>query len=446
MGIAHTYFCGVVNIYMFQHFHLLTLTHRESNLRDIGRLVSVFDPDGNTAVHLQDLKQRQGIDELFYLATCNRITFFFTFRGRVDEDFKVAMLKDAAGQENLLKAMKHYHGEAAINHLMEVGASIDSLVVGERQVLGQIKDAFEKCRACGLTGDDLRVVFDRIIVAGKDVYANTRIGEKSVSIVSLAVRKMMSKNYSKASRVLLVGAGQTNNLVGKFLRKYGYQQVTVFNRSLGRAEKLAKTFEQGSALRLDELSGYAEGFDILFICTAAVEPIITSQNIGTLLNGELASKKLVIDLAVPNNVDEAVAAKAEFSYVAVEHLRAMAEENMAFRTKEIQRAKILLRNNLGELQTEYRQRMMERAMRSFPVEIKAVKQRAIDEVFAKEIETLDPAARDLMDRMMTYMEKKCIGIPMKAAREALVKYHQLHQSTNKGVIDKVLVETDQEIV
>ncbi|MEL6140216.1 MAG: glutamyl-tRNA reductase, partial [Bacteroidota bacterium] len=63
---------------MFQHFHLLTLTHRESNLRDIGRLVSVFDPDGNTSLHLRELKQRQGIDELFYLATCNRITFFFT--------------------------------------------------------------------------------------------------------------------------------------------------------------------------------------------------------------------------------------------------------------------------------------------------------------------------------------------------------------------------------
>ncbi|MEL6274605.1 MAG: hypothetical protein AAFU03_05860, partial [Bacteroidota bacterium] len=173
MGTPGTYFCAVANIYMFQHFHLLTLTHRESNLRDIGRLVSVFDPDGDTAVPLRDLQHRQGIDELFYLATCNRITFFFTTNRVVDDDFKVAMLKEAAGMEELLRAMKHYQGESAINHLMEVGASIDSLVVGERQILGQIKEAYEKCRGWGLTGDDLRVIFDRIILAGIGIYTLT---------------------------------------------------------------------------------------------------------------------------------------------------------------------------------------------------------------------------------------------------------------------------------
>ncbi|MEL6143029.1 MAG: glutamyl-tRNA reductase, partial [Bacteroidota bacterium] len=180
------------------------------------------------------------------------------------------------------------------------------------------------------------------------------------------------------------------------------------------------TFAEGTALTLDKLSSYSGGFDVLFVCTAAVEPIITQQNMVTLLNGEPVEEKLVIDLAVPNNVDETVVATTAFPYVAVEHLRALAEENMAFRSQEIQRAQVLLRKHLADLENEYRQRLLERALQHLPVEIKAVKQRAFDQVFAKEIEGLDPAARELMDRMMTYMEKKCIGIPMKAAREALI--------------------------
>ncbi|NJO87459.1 MAG: hypothetical protein HC821_05740 [Lewinella sp.] len=178
----------------------------------------------------------------------------------------------------------------------------------------------------GLTGDDLRLVFDRAVLAAKDVFDRTQIGEKSISIVSLAVRKMLAKAPDKSARVLLIGAGQTNNLVAKFLRKYGYTNVAVFNRSLGRAEQLAATFSGGSAFPLAELADYSMGFDVLYVCTAATESVVNQKNIGSLLAGETASGKLLIDLAVPNNVAEAVVESHAFHYISVDHLRQLADE------------------------------------------------------------------------------------------------------------------------
>ncbi len=273
-----------------------------------------------------------------------------------------------------------------------------------------------------MTGDDLRVIFDRVVIAAKDVYANTRIGEKSVSVVSLSVRKMLQLAPRRDSRVLLIGAGQTNTLVTKFLRKYEYPKVTVFNRSPERAKNLAKGFVEGSGHSLDELSSYEGGFDVIFVCTSSLDPIINADNLTQLLNGESLKAKLIIDLAVPSNVSEEVAAMTTegLHYVGVEDLRQLAKENMSFRSREILIARDLLDVHLNTLDQDYRQRKLEIAMSQLPAEIKEIRQRAINEVFAKELEGLDPDTRELFERVTLYMEKKCIGIPMKTAREALI--------------------------
>lgn len=407
---------------MLQHFHILTLTHRQSDLKDIGRLVTAIDPDGNTREHLQELKDRQGIDELFYVGTCNRVTLFFTTKQLVDRNFKVAMLKGEKSND-LLAAMTHYQGTEAINHLFAVASSIDSLVIGERQILGQLREAYEKCRQWGFTGDDLRVIFDRTVVAAKDVYAKTRIGEKSISIVSLAIRKMLARAPKKEARILLIGAGQTNSLVAKFLRKYEYHNVTVFNRSPKRAYQLAASFKEGAGYPLSELSEYKEGFDVIFVCTSAIDPVINASNIENLIGDEAAFDKIIIDLAVPNNVADDVVENYAFNYVCVEDLRQLAKENMSFRTQEIQKARQRLHIHEEELRDLYRQRLLERALQDYPVQIKEVRKKAMEEVFAKELAELDhdPRVKELMEKALHYMEKKCIGIPMKAAREALIK-------------------------
>lgn len=403
---------------MLQHVHVLTLTHRHAKLKEIGSLVAAFEADGQLRDRLQALVNEGVVDELYYLATCNRFTLLFTTQRTVNERFRASLLPDQ--QLPALEALRHLEGDKAVYHLFEVAASIDSLVVGERQILGQFREAYGRCREWKLIGDDLRIVCDRVVLAAKDVYNRTRIGQKSVSVVSLAMQQLRRFNPRPNARVLMIGAGQTNLLVTKFLRKAGYTDVTVFNRSPERAAALAQPFPNGAGLSLSDLESYERGFDVLFVCTGAAEPIVTSDLLHWLLAEEDAEGKVVIDLGVPADVNEEAVAAHPVSYVGIEQLRTLAEENMGFRREEIKRAHGVLHQHLSELDAAYRQRLLERAMRHLPEEIKAIKHTAVNQIFAKELRDLDPETRDLMIRMMSYMEKRCIGIPMKAAREAIL--------------------------
>jgi len=123
---------------------------------------------------------------------------------------------------------------------------------------------------------------------------------------------------------------------------------------------------------------------------------------------------------VPHNVAADVVDYYASAYVEIEDLRSLAQENVAFREREVKRAAHLLSLHLEEFPLVWRQRQLERALSRVPQEIKAVRQKAVNEVFKKELEGLDPQTRELMDRVLVYMEKKCISIPMRAAKESLI--------------------------
>ena len=184
---------------MLQHIHVLTLTHRHSKLKDIGELVSAFEGDGRLKERLAALRSGGKVDEICYLATCNRLLLLFTTQNTVDDDFRRGLLGDRSIQA--VEDMRHLQGLKAVYHLFEVGSSIDSLVVGERQILGQFRKAYKQSRKWGLIGDDLRIVCDRVVLASKDVYNNTRIGEKAVSVVSLAMQQLRKHKPGKDARV-----------------------------------------------------------------------------------------------------------------------------------------------------------------------------------------------------------------------------------------------------
>lgn len=404
---------------MLSHYKILTVTHRDAHLEQIGRFVLPVDQAFD---RLRSLREQLGIEELFYLPTCNRALYLFTSNEELTVDYRRRFFH-ALGLELddvELDKVRRLEGLDAVEHLYEVAASIDSLVIGERQILGQLREAFDRCVEEQIISHDLRLLLQRAVLAAKDVYANTRIGEKSVSIVSLAVQKLLSRHVPREARILLIGAGQTNNLVAKFLKKHHYENVTVFNRSYGKAEELVGRFTAGRAFALDSLSGYVEGFDVLFVCTGATEPIVTTDVIQNLLAGESAAEKIVIDLAIPHNVSPELRENPPFQYIEIDSLRYLAQENHSFRENEILRANHILSDHRDDFMRAFRERRLELALRGLPQEIKAVRHRAVNEVFRKEVESLDGDARELMERMLVYMEKKCIGIPMKAAREALL--------------------------
>jgi len=409
---------------MLANYKILTVTHKRTNLKEIGDFVLKTADQVELKQRLESLKVQFHLDELFYLQTCNRVMYFFTSAQPMDERFTARFFQSVNPtmpvevMDEINEVVYQYDGIQAVEHFLDVASSIDSLVIGERQILRQIREAFEQCREWGLTGNYLRIVFQQAVVAAKAVYNKTRIGDKPISVVSLSVQQMLRSHVHPNNRLLIIGAGQTNQLVGKFLIKHGFSNVTVFNRSLDKAEALAQNVG-GKALPLSELSSYTGGFDCMVVCTGSTEPIITSDLYRHLLQGE-TDRKVVIDLSIPNNVDELVTEDFILEYIEVEGLRNLAKKNLAFREREVERAKRVLDSFLEEVPSLVKQRQIELALRNVPVEIKAVKAKAMNEVFHKELSSMDDQTKALMEKMLAYMEKKCIGIPMKAAREAIL--------------------------
>lgn len=409
---------------MLANYKILTVTHKQAKLKEIGDFVVKTADESALRARLEALKSRFKLDELLYLPTCNRVMYFFTTGQSIDAQFisRFFQFVNPSISDTVLDQAKEsvqcFEGAAALEHLLDVSASIDSLVIGERQILRQLREAFDQCWEWGLAGNFIRLAYQQAVVAAKSVYSNTRIGEKPVSVVSLAIQKLLKTNISKQARILVIGAGQTNQLVGKFLAKHAFTNVVVFNRTFAKAEQLA-TLLDGKAFVWDSLPSYTEGFDCLIVCTGATDSVISPELYAQLLRGE-GGRKVVIDLAVPRNVSEAVVENNDIHYIEIEGLRHLAQANLAFREQEIEEARIILKEYLQEFPALLKQRQIELAMHRVPTEIKAVRHKAINEVFRKEVDLLDGQTRELMERMLAYMEKKCIGIPMRAAREAVL--------------------------
>lgn len=380
--------------------------------------------ENNLKNDLQALKTKFDFSELLYLSTCNRIMYFFEKNQVVDASFVANFFRtinpvfEAVPEEEIFDKVSIYHEAGAIRHLFEVAASIDSLVVGEREILRQLRDAYDRCLDWKLTGDHIRLAIKVAIESAKKVYAKTRIGEKPVSVVSLAIQKLLRSDLPKDARILLIGAGQTNMLVTKFLNKHQYNNVVVFNRTIERAQQLAQIVG-GTAYPLDQLEKYREGFDALIVCTGANEALINPSLYADLLNGD-AQRKVLIDLAIPNNIAANVIENFNTQYIEIEDLRNLAKENLSFREEEVVKGKALLDYQIEDFHVHFRQRQIEKAMQSVPAEIKAIKAHAMNEVFKKDLDVLDEHAKSVVMRMMDYMERQCIGVPMKAAKQTAV--------------------------
>lgn len=406
-------------------YKLITITHKNAQLNDVGQFV-LPDVGSDEALQrkLNSIKKMMGMRELMYLATCNRVLFFFLSDDNADGSFypkrffySVYAHLNEADIETGLEISQIYEGKEAISHLFEVAASMDSMVVGEREILRQLREAYEKNNALGLTGDAIRLAMRFAVEAAKKVYSSTRIGEKPVSIVSLSIQKMLQKQLPKDARFLLIGAGQTNGLVLKFLQKHGYQNISIFNRSLSSAQQLA-TIAGGEAYTLEQLPSYSGGFDVVFAATGSTEAILTAAVYKDLI-GEDKGEKLLIDLSIPNNIEAAIADEHNAVYVPIESLRELSQENMGFREQELGKAKFFVDEYVEIFQTAFKERQIEVALREVPEQIKAIRAHAMNNVFRDEVSGLDEQSRELFDRVLAYMEKRCIAIPIQVAKEKL---------------------------
>lgn len=407
---------------MIRQFHTIAFTHRNLDVAHIGRL---HIPTEMQQARFAALKLSLNIEEVLFLSTCNRVEYQLVTAQNVDTDFLSRFFANLYPEFDS-KDLGFYAASAAVmtgidavEHVLKVASSIDSLVVGEREIITQVRQSYEQSRELGLSGDFIRVLIRHTIETAKRVYTETKISQKPVSVVSIAYQRLQSMDVASDARVLVVGAGVTNTAMTRFLKKHGMNQFAIFNRSLDKAQTLAEELG-GLAYPLSELSNYSEGFDILVACTGADHALVDAALYEKLLQGD-TQPKITIDLALPNDIADEVHDRFQTRQISINVLQRISDNNLQERSQEIAHVEAIVAEALEEFKRIAKMREIEVAMRPVPQMVKEIKAAAFNEIFKNEIDQLDENSLEVLEKITAYMEKKYMSMPMLMAKEILIK-------------------------
>jgi glutamyl-tRNA reductase len=308
-----------------------------------------FSLDKSDTLKLSEmLLATEQIDELVVLSTCNRTEIYFNVSKCCAAGgfsiVKRVLNKITETDATIDNYLYKYHHEEAVKHLFRVVSSLDSMVLGEYQIVSQIKEAYRTAKQNKTVGKQLNRLFIKALETGKQVRTQTEISKGAFSISYAAVEKC-NEHYNDLSHknILLIGAGETGELVIKNLYTKGCRNITILNRTLEKAEELANKYN-GKAVPLSEMNAQIANADIVVTSVATKSPIIEASNISHLINGH---PKMFIDLGVPRNIDNTVAQLHNVILVNIDHLQEVVTEN-----KEKKQAFVETANQIIDTKTD----------------------------------------------------------------------------------------------
>jgi len=399
--------------------HLLALGLNHQTAPIAIREKASFSPE-NIQQALSDLTQSVGAREAAILSTCNR-TEIYTGQDQYTNEKIIRWLSNHSGlEDSILKtSLYHFPNEQAVKHAFRVASGLDSMVLGEPQILGQMKDAFHTATSVGATGKILNRLFQHTFNVAKLVRTDTDIGANAVSVaytgVNLAKRIFTSL---QEQTVLLIGAGETIELVARHLKQNSVKHIIIANRSIERAQTLAKAVGS-EAITLAQIPGRLKQADIIVSSTASTLPILGKGAIEAALKARKHSPMFILDLAVPRDVEPEVAQLKDAYLYTVDDLKSMVDENRELRKKAAEEAE-----NIIDLQVVKFMRWMRSldsvpAIKSFRDGINEVKQAELEKALEKLKHGGDP--EELLKQLAHDITNKFAHNPSQVIRQADVE-------------------------
>jgi glutamyl-tRNA reductase len=321
---------------------LIGLNHKTAPVEIREKFASVC-VDGTTP--LEHISKLQPVKEVFFISTCNRMEVLFT-TPVLDQGIGMVVryLADIYGQTSaaLKPYLYIYLDHEAVKHMFRVACSLDSMVVGESQILGQIKQAYRDAVEAKTAGVTLNKLLHKCFSAAKRVRTETQIGSSAVSI-SYAAVKLAKKIFQdlQGKKAMLVGAGEMAELAAEHLLGQGVNEIIVANRTLDRAVALARRFN-GTTISLEELTQELKRVDIIISSTGSSEPIINFQDVKKQMRARRNRPLFLIDIAVPRDIDPEVDRIDNVYLYNIDDLQGIVEMNRAERLKEATRAEHII--------------------------------------------------------------------------------------------------------
>ncbi|MDG1389401.1 MAG: glutamyl-tRNA reductase [Halioglobus sp.] len=306
-----------------------------------------FAPEQVTEA-LADCCSAAQLDEAVILSTCNRTEIYAIAPANTVLADKAVQLIDWMANyhhlsaEELRESAYHHEAEQALAHIVQVAAGLDSMVLGEPQIFGQLKSAYAVASEAGTVSNELARIFQRVFSIAKKVRTDTAIGENPVSVAYAAV-DLAGHIFSDLSKcnALLVGAGETIELVTRHLIEAGVSNIVIANRTLGRARELAQKFG-AEAVLLAEIPDRLPAADIVITSTASQLPILGKGAVEQAVKARKHRPVLMVDIAVPRDIEPQVGDLRDVYLYSVDDLREIVDQNLRSRQSEARKADVII--------------------------------------------------------------------------------------------------------
>jgi len=371
-------------------------------------------PDGGVERPLRRILSLPSIREDLILSTCNRFEVY-VIAGDIDDGTRD--IKDffsslhGIPRKELEQFIYAHEGQDAVRHIFRVASSLDSMVVGEPQILGQIKDAFSEASRHGVAGAILSRLFNRAFRVAKRVRTETSIGERAISISFVAVelaRKIFQNLEDKA--VLLVGAGEMGELAARHLIAHGVSRVTVTNRRVERARELAAMFG-GDVLPFDRLPQALGHADIIISSTASRHHVIDYATVNGVIKARKNRSMFFIDIAVPRDVDPRVNSIENVYLYDIDDLRDIADANVKERQKEADKAEAIVEGEVTKFCRWYSSLETVPTIRLLREKVEAIRRKELNKALSA-LSGASEKERNVLNAMTSAIVNKILHDPI----------------------------------
>ncbi|MEW6682857.1 MAG: glutamyl-tRNA reductase [Nitrospirota bacterium] len=383
-------------------------------------------PESEWAGALDRLRSCQGVAEGVVLSTCNRVEVCAAVRD-TDAGFEGATRffgsYHADGREAPAPHLYYYASAEAIRHVFRVAASLDSMVLGEPQILGQVKDAFDAALAHKATGVVLNKLFNKAISVAKRIRTETRVAESAVSVSSAAV-ELARKIFRSLdeTRVLVMGSGEMAELAAKSLVSHGAERIVIAARNQAKADALAREYSAQAVARegfMDELVRA----DIVICSTGASHYLLDARQMADVARRRKGRPLFLIDLAVPRNIDPAVNEVEDVFLYNIDDLNSVVEANRREREKEAVKAEAIIEEELAHMVKWLRSLEVTPTIVDLRQQVERLRQAEVERAMARYKNGSEQDLRAALDGVTSALVNKLLHAPLVVLKDEATQTH-----------------------
>jgi glutamyl-tRNA reductase len=370
---------------------------------------------------LKEVCRIESVQECVLIQTCHRVEIYCVTNGiakNVVKHMVKLWSKNVGVSSDVLEdVLRVYYGKDVLLHLFYIAAGLESMVIGEDQILGQVRTAYVNAKSVGTVGLVLEKVFMKAVNVGRRVRTETGINEGSVSIssasVDLAVKEFGSLNKVKA---LVIGAGEAGSIVAENLHKKGIGKLLIANRTYTKGVELASKVS-GKAIKFGEMFKVLSDVDLVVAAVSTEKPVLTVGEVKEALKRRRSGRLFIIDISQPRFVEEKVGSLERVVLRNIDDLKGVVEENIGKRVSESEKAKGIICDELRIFESQLGKIMAEPLISRICGEIEEIRRRELKRAFGKMKET-DERKKMVVERFSREFAERILQFPIEQLREA----------------------------